>query len=62
MSIVSAASMGIAIILSLIFVGIEDHPFYGYGGNYPELGEVVTSIGLPNGGQGFVATTNAVLK
>ena len=62
MSIASAASMAIAILLSLIFVGIEDHPGYGYGGNYPTLGEVTTSIGLPNGGPGFVAGFNAVLK
>ena len=54
--------MAIAILLSLIFVGIEDHPLYGYGGNYPALGEVKTSIGLPDGGPGFVAGFNAVLK
>ena len=62
MSIGSAISMGIAILLSLIYVGIEDAPLYGYGGNYPTQGPVTTSIGLPNGGSGFVATTNAVLK
>jgi hypothetical protein len=62
MSIGSAISMGIAILLSLIYVGIEDAPLYGYGGNYPTQGPVETSIGLPNGGSGFVATTNAVLK
>lgn len=61
MSIVSATAMGIAILLSLIYAGIEDHPLYGYGGNYPELGPVKTSIGLP-GAPGFVAGTNAVLK
>ena len=53
--------MGIAILLSMIYAGIEDHPFAGYGGNYPELGPVKTSIGLP-GAPGFVAGTNAVLK
>lgn len=62
MSIGSAISMGIAIILSLIYVGIEDHPGYGYGGNWPTQGPVQTAVGLPNGGSGFVATTNAVLK
>ena len=61
MSIVSAIAMGIAILLSMIYAGIEDHPFAGYGGNYPELGPVKTSIGLP-GAPGFVAGTNAVLK
>ena len=45
----------------MIYAGIEDHPFAGYGGNYPELGPVKTSIGLP-GAPGFVAGTNAVLK
>jgi hypothetical protein len=64
MSIVSAGSMAIAIILSLIYVGIEDHPLYGYGGNWPTQGEVRTSIGLPNGGGSgnFVSIVNAVLK
>ncbi|WVR04216.1 hypothetical protein IAU60_001216 [Kwoniella sp. DSM 27419] len=62
MSMVSAIAMFIAIILSLVYAGIEDAPFYGYGGNYPELGPVKTSVGLPNGGPGFVAGLNAVLK
>lgn len=30
--------------------------------NYPTLGPVVTSVGLPNGGPGFVDGLNAVLK
>ncbi|KAK8846528.1 hypothetical protein IAR55_005614 [Kwoniella newhampshirensis] len=62
MSIVSAIAMAIAIILSLVYAGIEDAPFYGYGGNYPTLGPVTTSIGLPGGGPGFVAGLNAVLN
>ena len=62
MSIVSATCMAIAIILSMIYGGIEDAPLYGYGGNYPTQGPVTTSIGLPNGGPGFVAGLNAVLK
>lgn len=33
MSILSASSMAIAILLFFIFVGIEDHPTYGYNGN-----------------------------
>lgn len=33
MSVVSAIAMGIAIILSLVYAGIEDAPFYGYGGS-----------------------------
>jgi len=62
MSIVSAICMFIAILLSLVYVGIEDAPLYGYGGNYPTLGPVRTSVGLPEGGAGFVDGLNAVLK
>ncbi|WVQ83846.1 hypothetical protein IAT38_005990 [Cryptococcus sp. DSM 104549] len=62
MSIVSAIAMAIAILLSLVYAGIEDAPYYGYGGNYPELGPVTTSVGLPDGGPGFVAGLNAVLN
>lgn len=32
MSIVSAIAMGISIILSLVYAGIESAPLYGYGG------------------------------
>jgi hypothetical protein len=62
MSVVSAIAMGIAIILSLVYAGIEDAPLYGYGGNYPTQGPVKTSAGLPDGGPGFVPGLNAVLK
>ncbi|ORY24450.1 transmembrane amino acid transporter protein-domain-containing protein [Naematelia encephala] len=62
MSVVSAICMGIAILLSLIYVGIEDAPLYGYGGNYPTLGPVKTSTGLPSPQPGFVAGLNAVLN
>jgi hypothetical protein len=62
MSVVSAICMGIAIILSLVYAGIEDAPLYGYGGNYPTLGPVTTSIGLPTPAPGFVNGLNAVLK
>lgn len=62
MGVVSAGCMAIAIILSLVYAGIEDHPVYGYGGSYPELGaEVTTSVGIP-GNPGFVNGLNAVLK
>ena len=61
MGIVSAFCMAIAIILSLVYAGIEDNPVYGYGGNYPELGEVKTSVTIP-GNPGFVNGLNAVLK
>nr|ODN86026.1 hypothetical protein L203_04526 [Cryptococcus depauperatus CBS 7841] len=62
LSIISAIAMFIAILLSLIYAGIEDAPGFGYGGSYPELGPVTTSIGLPNGGPGFVNGLNAVLN
>ncbi|GFZ51702.1 hypothetical protein JCM24511_09470 [Saitozyma sp. JCM 24511] len=62
MSVVSAICMGIAIILSLVYAGIEDAPLYGYGGNYPTLGPVTTSIGLPSPAPGFVNGLNAVLN
>jgi hypothetical protein len=62
MGIVSAVCMGIAILLSLIYAGIQDHPVYGYGGNWPELGDTVeTSVTIP-GNPGFVNGLNAVLK
>lgn len=61
MSIVSASAMFIAIILSLAYAGSEAHPLYGYGGNYPKLGPVKTSAGLPTN-PGFVDGLNAVLK
>jgi hypothetical protein len=32
MSIVSAVAMAIAILLSLVYAGIESAPLYGYGG------------------------------
>ena len=39
MSMFSAACMGIAILLFLVFAGIEDAPLYGYNGLYPTLGQ-----------------------
>ena len=62
MSIFSAVCMAIAILLSLIYAGIEDAPAYGYGGNYPTQGPVKTYIGLPTPAPGFVNGLNAVLK
>lgn len=40
MSMFSAACMGIAILLFLVFAGIEDAPGYGYNGSYPTEGAV----------------------
>ncbi|ORX35359.1 transmembrane amino acid transporter protein-domain-containing protein [Kockovaella imperatae] len=62
MSMGSAVCMAIAIILSLIYAGIEDAPGYGYGGSYPKQGPVQTSIGLPSPAPGFINGLNAVLN
>ena len=61
MSMFSAACMGIAILLFLVFVGIEDAPLYGYNGNYPTDGEVKT-YAFPLPGTTWVACMNAVLN
>ena len=61
MSMFSAACMGIAILLFLVFVGIEDAPGFGYLGNYPEAGPVKT-YAFPPSGTTFVAAMNAVLN
>lgn len=62
MGVFSAVSMGIAILLALIFSGIEDHPLAGYGGKWPELGPVRTSGGFPTPKPDFVSGLNAVLN
>ncbi|OAK94947.1 hypothetical protein IQ06DRAFT_233136 [Phaeosphaeriaceae sp. SRC1lsM3a] len=61
MSMFSAACMGIAILLFLVFAGIEDHPLYGYNGVYPKAGPVKT-YAFPLEGTTFVAAMNAVLN
>ena len=53
--------MGIAILLFLIFVGIEKAPFYGYHGNYPKAGPVKT-YAFPPAGTTWVDCMNAVLN
>lgn len=53
--------MGIAILLFLVFAGIEDAPLYGYGGDYPTLGKVAT-YAFPPAGTTWVACMNAVLN
>jgi len=61
LSIPSAVSMAIAILLTLIFAGIEDHPGYGYAGNWPTAGaQVVTTVGaMPST---FINGFNAALN
>jgi hypothetical protein len=53
--------MGIAIILFLVFAGIEDAPFYGPKGNYPTEGPVKT-YAFPRPGTTWVACMNAVMN
>lgn len=61
MSMFSAACMGIAILLFLIFAGIEEAPLYGYNGNYPSDG-LVRTYAFPLAGTTWVACMNAVLN
>ncbi|KAE9976792.1 hypothetical protein BLS_001860 [Venturia inaequalis] len=61
MSMFSAACMGIAILLFLIFAGIEDAPGYGYNGTYPTAGPVKT-YASPLPGTTWVSCMNAVLN
>lgn len=63
----SVIIMSLTILLSLIFAGIQDHPYRGYGGpdgltEYPGLGPVKTHAGFPNPNLGFIDGFNAVLK
>lgn len=53
--------MGLAILLFLIFAGIEDHPLFGYNGNYPTDGPVKT-YAFPLAGTTWVGCMNAVLN
>ncbi|OCK75287.1 putative amino acid transporter [Lepidopterella palustris CBS 459.81] len=61
MSIFSAACMGIAILLFLVFAGIEKAPLYGYNGDYPTDG-LVRTYAFPLPGTIWVACMNAVLN
>lgn len=62
MSVVSAACMGIAILLFLVFAGIEDHPLKGYGGAWPLAGKTVYTTAFPAEGVTWVDCLNAVLN
>lgn len=61
MSMFSAACMGVAILLFLVFAGIENNPLYGYNGVYPTVGPVKT-LAFPEKGTTWVAAMNAVLN
>jgi hypothetical protein len=53
--------MGIAILLFLIFAGIEEAPLYGYNGDYPTDG-LVRTYAFPLPGTTWIACMNAVLN
>lgn len=53
--------MALAVLLFMVFAGVEDAPFYGYAGNYPELGEVKT-YAFPQSGVTWINCMNAVLN
>lgn len=53
--------MGLAILLFLVFVGIENHPGYGYAGKYPVAGPVKT-YAFPPPGTVWWQCMNAVLN
>ena len=53
--------MGLAILLFLIFAGIEEAPLYGYYGDYPTDGPVKT-YAFPLDGTTWVGCMNAVLN
>lgn len=61
MSMFSAFFMAVAILLFLVFAGIEKAPLYGYNGDYPTVGKVKT-YAFPPSGTTFVAAMNAVLN
>lgn len=61
MSIVSAICMGTAIMLFMIFAGVESAPLTGYGGDYPTVG-LVRTYAFPQEGTTWVDCLNAVLN
>lgn len=62
MGIISAICMGIAMLLTLIWSGIQDHPVYGYNGTWPAAGAAIyTTAGAPAGTK-FIPAMNATLN
>lgn len=53
--------MGIAILLFMVFAGIESAPLYGYNGDYPSDG-LVKTYAFPLPGTTWVGCMNAVLN
>ena len=62
MSMFSASAMAIAILLFMIFAGIEDHPGYGYHHSWPKDGYHVYTLAAPQSGITWVNAMNAVLN
>jgi hypothetical protein len=54
--------MFVAIVLQLVFAGIEDHPASGYGGEWPEMGAAVKTSIFPVEGTTWIQCLNAVLN
>lgn len=61
MSIFSAACMAIALILLMVFAGVEDNPAIGYQGEWPTAGPVRT-YAFPQKTTNWVATVNGMLN
>lgn len=61
MGVGSAICMGIAMLLTLVYSGIQDHPGFGYAGTWPEAGEALVRHGAAPSGLGFIPAFNAVL-
>lgn len=61
MGVGSAICMGIAMLLTLIYSGIQDHPGYGYSGTWPEAGTELIRHGAAPAGLEFIPAFNAVL-
>ncbi|KAK9899096.1 hypothetical protein P389DRAFT_43887 [Cystobasidium minutum MCA 4210] len=62
MGIGSAICMAIAMLLTLIYSGIQDHPGYGYSGTWPEAGAELVRHGAAPAGLEFIPAFNAVLN
>lgn len=61
MGIISAIAMAIAMLLTLIYSGIQDHPTYGYNGVWPAAGEAIYTTGKPMVTD-FILAFNAALN
>ncbi|KAK4580216.1 hypothetical protein LTR86_000419 [Recurvomyces mirabilis] len=61
MSMFSASAMGLAILLFLVFSGIEAHPGLGYSGEWT-ASDPVRTYAFPLAGTDFVAAMGAVLN